>query len=78
MTHDHSDPRLERVVQSVGKIVNNDLPHIQARLNYMDVKLANIETNVGGCMKLLIGFAIVGATILLGITVELFTSLESL
>ncbi len=78
MTHDHSDPRLERVVQSVGKIVNNDLPHIQARLNYMDVKLAKIETNVGWCMKLLIGFAIVGATILLGITVELFTSLESL
>ena len=49
-----------------------------ARLNHMDVKLAKIEQNVAWCMRLLIGFAIVAATILLGVTIELFTSLESL
>ena len=63
---------------AVAKIINNDLPHMTARLNHMDVQLAKIEQNVAWCMKLLIGFAIVAATILLGITIELITSLEQL
>ena len=69
---------LRQLNLAVAKIINNDLPHMTARLNHMDVQLAKIEANVGRCMKLLIGFAIVAATILLGITIELITSLEQL
>ena len=69
---------LRQLNLAVAKIINNDLPHMTARLNHMDVQLAKIEANVGWCMKLLIGFAIVAATILLGITIELITSLEQL
>jgi len=58
--------------------MNNDLPHMAARINHMDIQLAKIEQNVAWCMRLLIGFAIVAATILLGVTIELFTGLESL
>jgi len=72
------DPEIHQLNLAVAKIINNDLPHMAARLNYMDVKLAKIEQNVAWCMRLLIGFAIVAATILLGVTIELFTSLESL
>ena len=72
------DPEIRQLNLAVAKIINNDLPHMAARLNYMDVKLAKIEQNVAWCMRLLIGFAIVAATILLGVTIELFTSLESL
>ena len=71
------DPEIHQLNLAVAKIINNDLPHMAARLNHMDVQLAKIEANVGWCMKLLIGFAIVAATILLGITIDLFTSLES-
>ena len=69
---------LRQLNLAVAKIINNDLPHMTARLNHMDVQLAKIEQNVAWCMKLLIGFAIVAATILLGITIELITSLEQL
>ena len=69
---------LRQLNLAVAKIINNDLPHMTARLNHMEVQLAKIEANVGWCMKLLIGFAIVAATILLGITIELITSLEQL
>ena len=69
---------LRQLTLAVAKIINNDLPHMTARLNHMDVQLAKIEANVGWCMTLLIGFAIVAATILLGITIELITSLEQL
>ena len=69
---------LRQLNLAVAKIINNDLPHMTARLNHMDVQLAKIEANVGWCMKLLIGFAIVAATLLLGITIELITSLEQL
>ena len=69
---------LRQLNLAVAKIINNALPHMTARLNHMDVQLAKIEANVGWCMKLLIGFAIVAATILLGITIELITSLEQL
>ena len=69
---------LRQLNLAIAKIINNDLPHMTARLNHMDVQLAKIEANVGWCMKLLIGFAIVAATILLGITIELITSLEQL
>ena len=69
---------LRQLNLAVAKIINNDLPHMTARLNHMDVQLAKIEQNVAWCMKLLIGFAIVAATILLGITIELITSLDQL
>ena len=69
---------LRQLNLAVAKIINNDLPHMTARLTHMDVQRAKIEANVGWCMKLLIGFAIVAATILLGITIELITSLEQL
>jgi tetrahydromethanopterin S-methyltransferase subunit G len=78
MMRNSTDPRIERIIQTLAKVVNNDLPHMQARLDYMDHKLTKIETNVSWCMKLLIGFALVGATILFGIVVELVTSLEQL
>ena len=74
----HRDPEIRQLNLAVAKMINNDLPHMTARLNHMDVKLAKIEQNVAWCMRLLIGFAIVAATILLGVTIELFTSLESL
>jgi len=74
----HRDPEIRQLNLAVAKMLNNDLPHMTARLNHMDVKLAKIEQNVAWCMRLLIGFAIVAATILLGVTIELFTSLESL
>ena len=69
---------LRQLNLAIAKIINNYLPHMTARLNHMDVQLAKIEANVRWCMKLLIGFAIVAATILLGITIELITSLEQL
>jgi pimeloyl-CoA synthetase len=72
------DPEIRQLNLAVAKMLNNDLPHMTARLNHMDVKLAKIEQNVAWCMRLLIGFAIVAVTILLGVTIELFTSLESL
>ena len=70
------DPDIHQLSISIARIINNDLPHMTARLNYMDIKLAKIEQNVAWCMRLLIGFAIVAATILLGVFIELFTSLE--
>ena len=75
---DMQDKNMGRLETAVAKIANNDLPHIQAQINHMDNRLIKIETNVGLFVKLLIGFAIVGATILLGIVVELVTSLEQL
>tara|TARA_R100001086_G_scaffold248531_1_gene185746 strand:+ start:1054 stop:1278 length:225 start_codon:yes stop_codon:yes gene_type:complete len=72
----HRDPDIHQLSISMARIINNDLPHMAARLNYMDIKLAKIEQNVAWCMRLLIGFAVVAATILLGVFIELFTSLE--
>ena len=75
---ERQNARNARLEMANAKIANNDLPHLQAQVNHMDNRLTRIETNVSWCMKLLIGFALVGATILLGITVELVTSLEQL
>ena len=75
---ERQNARNARVEMAIAMIANNDLPHLQAQVNHMDNRLTRIETNVSWCMKLLIGFALVGATILLGITVELVTSLEQL
>ena len=75
---ERQNARNARLEMAIAKIANNDVPHLQAQVNHMDNRLTRIETNVSWCMKLLIGFALVGATILLGITVELVTSLEQL
>ena len=66
-----ADAQLDQLIKAVRKLTVNDLPHIQAKLNYMDVRLARIEANISWCMKLLIGLGIAGFSLGAGALVKL-------
>jgi pimeloyl-CoA synthetase len=63
--------QLDQLIKAVRKLTVNDLPHVQAKLNYMDVRLARIEANISWCMKLLIGLGIAGFSLGAGVLVKL-------
>ena len=62
---------MDQLIKAVRKLTVNDLPHVQAKLNYMDVRLARIEANISWCMKLLIGLGIAGFSLGAGVLVKL-------
>ena len=63
--------QLDQLIKAVRKLTVNDLPHVQAKLNYMDVRLARIEANISWCMKLLIGLGIAGFSLGAGVLIKL-------
>jgi uncharacterized protein YgfB (UPF0149 family) len=66
-----ADAQLDQLIKAVRKLTVNDLPHIQAKLNYMDVRLARIEANISWCMKLLIGMGLAGFSLGAGVLIKL-------
>jgi uncharacterized protein YgfB (UPF0149 family) len=70
-----ADAQLDQLIKAVRKLTVNDLPHIQAKLNYMDVRLARIEANISWCMKLLIGMGLAGFSLGAGVLIKLIVGI---
>ena len=56
--------------QTVSNLASNDLPHIQNRLNRIDVKLARIDTNMDWATKLLVGVMLLGLSVSIGLLIS--------
>ena len=69
---------LQDVATTLAHIANNDLPHMQARLNYIDIRMEKIETNVSWTMKLLIAGFIVALGGAVGLVIGLIMEVISL
>ena len=74
MARSPEDARRDRETQdlsrTVSKIASNDLPHIQNRLNGIDVRLARIDTNMDWATKLLIGLMLLGLGTSIGLLIS--------
>ena len=74
MARSPEDARRDRETQdlsrTVSKIASNDLPHIQNRLNGIDVRLARIDTNMDWATKLLIGLMLLGLSTSIGLLIS--------
>ena len=74
MARNPDDARRDRETQdlsrTISKIASNDLPHIQIRLNGIDVRLARIDTNMDWATKLLIGLMLLGLSTSIGLLIS--------
>ena len=74
MARSPEDARRDREMQdlsrTVSKIASNDLPHIQNRLNGIDIRLARIDTNMDWATKLLIGLMLLGLSTSIGLLIS--------
>ena len=74
MARNPDDARRDRETQdlsrTVSKIASNDLPHIQNRLNGIDIRLARIDTNMDWATKLLIGLMLLGLGTSIGLLIS--------
>ena len=74
MARSPEDARRDRETQdlsrTVSKIASNDLPHIQSRLNGIDVRLARIDTNMDWATKLLIGLMLLWLSTSIGLLIS--------
>ena len=64
------DPDIERIATSLARIANNDLPHIQNRLNRMDLRMEKMEVNLNWSIRLMILLATGGIALIIGILVD--------
>ena len=64
------DRETQDLSRTVSKIASNDLPHIQNRLNGIDIRLARIDTNMDWATKLLIGLMLLGLGTSIGLLIS--------
>ena len=67
-----ADPNLQDITNTLNRIANNDLPHIQQRLTQIDIQIGIIQTNLSWQGKLLIILFTVALSLLIGIGVDAF------
>ena len=63
---------LQEVGRVVQQIASNDIPHIQTRLNHIDIHLAELRVSVGWLTKLLIATMVLATSVLVGVIVDTF------
>jgi len=66
------EPNLQDIANTLTRVANNDLPHIQQRLTQIDVQLGIVQTHLSWQGKLLIILFTVALSLLIGIGVDAF------
>ena len=61
---------IDRIANSLARIANNDLPHIQNRLNAMDLRMEKMEVNLAWSIRLMIILVTGGVALVLGVLVD--------
>jgi len=66
------EPNLQDIANTLARVANNDLPHIQQRLTQIDVQLGIVQTHLSWQGKLLIILFTVALSLIIGIAVDAF------
>jgi hypothetical protein len=67
-----AEPTLQDVINTLTRVANNDLPHIQQRLTAIDVQMGVVQTHLSWQGKLLIILFTVSLSLIIGIGVDAF------
>ena len=66
------ESNLQDITNTLNRIANNDLPHIQQRLTQIDVQIGVVQTHLSWQGKLLVILFTVALSLLIGIGVDAF------
>ena len=68
------DPDIDRIATSLARIANNDLPHIQNRLNSLELRMEKMAVNLSWSIRLMIVITAGGVSLLIGLLVNLLAN----
>ena len=71
VTSQRRDVDMQDVARSLSKIASNDLPHIENRLNRIDIRLEGMDVNIAWSSKLLLGLTVAGVALTIGVIINI-------
>ena len=71
VTSPRRDVDMQDVARSLSKIASNDLPHIENRLNRIDIRLEGMDVNIAWSSKLLLGLPVAGVALTIGVIINI-------
>ena len=74
VTSPRRDVDMQDVARSLSKIASNDLPHIENRLNRIDIRLEGMDVNIAWSSKLLLGLTVAGVALTIGVIINIVFS----
>ena len=74
VTSPRRDVDMQDVARSLSKIASNDLPHIENRLNRIDIRLEGMDVNIAWSSRLLLGLTVAGVALTIGVIINIVFS----
>ena len=74
VTSPRRDVDMQDVARSLSKIARNDLPHIENRLNRIDIRLEGMDVNIAWSSRLLLGLTVAGVALTIGVIINIVFS----
>ena len=74
VTSPRRDIDMQEIARSLAKIASNDLPHLENRLNRIDIRLEGMDVNIGWSSKLLLGLTVAGVALTIGVIINIVFS----
>ena len=71
LTSPRRDVDMQEIARSLAKIASNDLPHIENRLNRIDIRLEGMDVNIAWSSKLLLGLTVAGVALTIGVIINI-------
>ena len=71
LTSPRRDVDMQEIARSLSKIASNDLPHIENRLNRIDIRLEGMDVNIAWSSKLLLGLTVAGVALTIGVIINI-------
>ena len=71
LTSPRRDVDMQEIARSLSKIASNDLPHLENRLNRIDIRLEGMDANIAWAGKLLLGLTIAGVALTIGVIINI-------
>ena len=71
VTSPRRDIDMQEIARSLAKIASNDLPHLENRLNRIDIRLEGMDVNIAWSSKLLLGLTVAGVALTIGVIINI-------
>ena len=71
VTSPRRDVDMQDVARSLSKIASNDLPHLENRLNRIDIRLEGMDVNIAWSSRLLLGLTVAGVALTIGVIINI-------
>ena len=71
VTSPRRDVDMQDIARALSQIASNDLPHLENRLNRIDIRLEGMDVNIAWSSRLLLGLTVAGVALTIGVIINI-------